>query len=140
MIELDFVAHMVLGRKLVDVARRLRIRYNKSRLREGVRCPDISERATAAIRNPEARILRIPALAQVGVGRVVVVVGVRPPALAAEKTHVVHERVFAGLPPQSHRTRIDAPRKDTDAAHKVRSALWCKKDGFGRAHPLITGS
>src|SRR5208282_1538629 len=64
-IELDLIAHMVLGRELVDVSRRRCVGHNKSSLGEGVRSPDVSKCASASIAHPQARILSVPTLAQI---------------------------------------------------------------------------
>ena len=78
-IKLDLVADVVLDGELVDVAGRFRVRYQKAGLREGIGRPDVGEGAAASVRDPQAGILAVPALAQVGVGGVVVVVGIASP-------------------------------------------------------------
>ena len=60
-IELDLAEQMMLGRQLVDVPGRRRVGDVEPRLRVGVRGPDVVERAAAAARHPDARVLRAPA-------------------------------------------------------------------------------
>jgi hypothetical protein len=60
-VELELVEEMMLGGNLVDVAGRLRVRDVEAGLREGVRRPDVAERAAPAARDPDARILGAPA-------------------------------------------------------------------------------
>ena len=60
-IELDLVEQMMLGGELVDVPWRGRVGHIEPALGKRVRRPDVGERAAAAARDPEARILRAPA-------------------------------------------------------------------------------
>ena len=121
-VEDDFAAQVVLVRELVDVTGRGGVGDKEAGLREGVGGPDVGEGTTATIGDPEAGILRVPALAQVGVGGVVVVVRVGAAAVAAEETHVVDERLLAGFPEDADCAGIDAAGKDADAAEHVFAA------------------
>src|SRR5581483_1710257 len=82
-IELDLVPHVVFVRKLVNVTGRLGVGNVKSRLSEGIRSPDIGECAAASIDHPNARVLPVPTLVQIGISGVVVVVRIRAAAVAA---------------------------------------------------------
>ncbi len=115
----------------------MRVGDNKASLREGVRRPDVGECASAAVRDPEARILAVPAFVQIGVGGVVVVVGVRSAAVAAKKAHIINERIGARLPEQRNGAGIDSTGEDADAADDVRSARRREDDRFGRTNTLI---
>src|ERR1700733_10329373 len=112
MVEFDLVTDVMLIGELVDVTGRGGVGDDKAGLGEGVRCPDIGKGATTTVGDPEAGILAIPALAQVGVSGVVVVVGIGAAAVTAEEAHIVDERVFAGLPQNSDGSGIDAAGRD----------------------------
>ena len=130
-IELDLVEQMVLGRQLVDVSGRRRVGDVEARLREGVRRPDVGERAAAAARHPDARVLRAPASGRerrAGRGRrcraPTCTAGGRYAAAeavesarrrASESSPAIHSRPVArGLMP---------PVKMPEAAHDVGAAL-----------------
>jgi hypothetical protein len=73
-VEHELVAHVVLDRDLVDVARRLGVADVEAGRGEGVGAPDIGEGAAAAIGHPDAGILRVPTavghrIAAAGLGR-----------------------------------------------------------------------
>src|SRR5579871_5032915 len=111
---------------------RLRIRDIESSLRKSIRRPDICKRSTATIRNPEARILPVPALVYIRIRCVVVVVWVGPAAVATEQSHIIHQRLLAGLPNHSRGARIRPAGEYPNAANDIRSArgskqhwLWC---------------
>src|SRR5580658_7103769 len=93
-IELDLVADVVFGGELVDVAGRCGVGYDEACLGEGVGGPNVGDGSAASVAHPEAGILRVPALAQVGVGGVIVVVGIGPAAVTAEKAHIINEGVL----------------------------------------------
>jgi hypothetical protein len=139
MVEFDFITYMVLVGELVDVTGRSRVGDDKTSLGEGVGCPDIGKGPAATVGDPEAGILAIPALAQVGVGGVVVVLGIGAAAVAAEETHVVDERVFAGLPQNSDGAWIDATGKHTDATEDVSAVGGRENHGLGRTNTLVAG-
>jgi len=73
-VKLDFVAHMVLTRHLVNASFGRRVGYKHAGLGEGARRPDVKESAAATVRYPKARILAVPASVEVGVRSVRVVV------------------------------------------------------------------
>ena len=81
---------MVLGGKLIYMAGRLRVGNQETRLGKGVRRPDVRKGAPAALRYPQAGILSIPALAEVGIGRVVIVVGIGAAPMTAQEAHIIH--------------------------------------------------
>ena len=91
MIKLDLVADVVFVGQFVDMAGRLCVRHDKASLCKGVGCPNVGEGAPATVSDPETGILAVPALAEVGVGGVVVVVGIGSAAVAAEETHIIDE-------------------------------------------------
>src|SRR5258708_20159808 len=66
-VKLDFVAHMVLTRHLVNASFGRSVGYKHAGLGEGARRPDVKESAAATVRYPEARILAVPASVEVGV-------------------------------------------------------------------------
>ena len=137
-IKLDLVAHVMLVRQLVHVPGRLRVRNQKARLRESIRRPDVCECSSASIRNPQAGILPVPALVQVRVSRVVVVVRIAAAAVPAEKAHIIHQRLLARLPQHSYRTRVDTAREDSDPADDVLAARRRKKHCLRRTHSLVS--
>src|SRR5580704_1669000 len=114
----------MLVRQLIHVPGRGGIRHQKTRLREGIRRPDVCECPSASIGNPQAGILPVPALVQVRISRVVVVVRIATAAVPAKKAHVIHQRLLARLPQYGYRTRIDAACKYSDPADNVLSARW----------------
>src|SRR6266404_5200157 len=63
---LDFIADMMLARDLAGPARRLRIGDEHAGMGEGRGRPDIQERATTAVRHPEAWVLAVPVAIGVG--------------------------------------------------------------------------
>jgi len=72
-VELDLGPHMVLVGKFKDMAGSLGVGDIESRLRVRIGSPDVGEGSAAALRHPQTRILPVPSLAQVRVGRAVVV-------------------------------------------------------------------
>eukprot|EP01035_Chromulina_nebulosa_P001641 gene1641-2210_t len=80
-IEHDLGTNVMLRRQLVDMARRRRIRNVHPRLRIVVGRPDTVEGAAAAIGDPQAGILPVPALAWVGVGAVIGIIGIEAAAI-----------------------------------------------------------
>src|ERR1700722_15814045 len=106
MIKLDFIADVVFVGQFVDMAGRLCIRHHKASLRKSIGSPDVSESAASAVSDPQAGILAVPALAQIGIGGVVVVVGVGAATVAAEETHIINKRVLPGFPKDCDGARI----------------------------------
>ena len=62
------------------------------------------------MRDPETGILPVPSLAQIGIGGVVVVIRIRPAAMAAQEAHIVNQGRGPGAPQHADRARIDAAR------------------------------
>ena len=97
-VHLDFVANVVLARHLVDAPLGGSVGHQHAGLCERAGRPDVEECAAAAIRDPEAGILPVPAAIEVGVGGVRVVVRILTAALdargavPAQEAHVVHHR------------------------------------------------
>ena len=137
-IELDLVAHVMLVRQLVHVPGRFGVRYQKARLRESIRRPDICKCSSASIRDPQAGILPVPALVQVRVSRVVVVVRIAAAAVPAQKAHVIHQRLLARLPQHGYRTWVDTARENSDAADDILPAGRRKKHSLRRTHSLVS--
>jgi hypothetical protein len=90
--------------------------------------------------NPKAGVLTFPSFAQVGVGGVVVVVGIGAAAVAAEKAHIIDQRLLAGLPEDGDGARVDSAGEDADAAQDVVASGRGEDHGLGCADAFITGS
>src|SRR5579871_664504 len=140
--DLDLIPHMVFARHLIDAAFGRSVRNQHPGLREGAWRPDIEKRAATARSHPEARILPVPAAIQVGSGGVRVVVNTGAAAIeirsavAAQKAHVVHQRVATGHPLHPDGAWIDAVGIDTDPDHDVGAALGRFDHGLGTADAL----
>ena len=141
-LELDLVADVVLARELVDAPAGLGVRHPQPRLREGTRGPEVEERAAATVRDPQARVLAVPAAREVGIGRVRVVVRVLALAVepvrpvAAQEADVVHHRARTRHPPGRHRAGVDAVRVEPDADHDRGPVLRRLEQRLGRAGSL----
>src|SRR4051794_28765879 len=98
-VEHDLCADMMLGRKLIDAARRARVRDIEPGLGIGVRSPQAIECAATAVRHPQAGILAIPALSRVGIAAVIGVIGIEATAvrkvgaMPTLELHVIDERM-----------------------------------------------
>ncbi len=104
MVEDDFVAHVMLDRHLVHVARRAGVGDIQTRAGVGVRAPAAIECATAAVCDPQAGILAIPTPRGIAIGAVVRVVGIEARsvlelgAVTALELDVVDEGILTGAP------------------------------------------
>src|SRR5713226_8409197 len=125
-VKLDFVAHMVLTRHLVNASFGRRVRYKHTGLGEGARRPDVKESAAATVRYPEARILAVPASVEVGV-RVVVRILARTVGLArsvpAEKPNIINHRRGTCRPLHRDCAGVDAIRVEANTKQDIRAAL-----------------
>jgi hypothetical protein len=100
---------------------------------EGVGAPDVGEGAAAAVRHPDAGILRVPAavghrIAAAGLGRAqrLAVGGGR--AAAAHDLDVGDQRGRARPPQQRRGARVDAAGEQADARQDVVAALRASPD------------
>ena len=104
----------MLGRQLVDDAGRRRVGDVEPRLRVGGGAPDRVERPAAALRDPDARILRAAASAAARAGR----------ARREPVDHdVVQERLAAGHPQDRGGARVGRAREHAKAADDRPAAL-----------------
>ena len=143
--DLDFVADMMLAGHLVNAAFGLGVGDEHAGLGEGGRGPEIQERAAAAIGDPKAGILAVPAAVGLRIGGVVVVVRVFARAVglgravAAEEADIVHHRAGARLPQGGDRARVGAAGVEAEADEDIAPAFGRFDQGFGRAYALIAG-
>ena len=106
---------MMLGRQLVDMARRRGVRHVEARRRQRVGRPDRREGAAAAVGDPDARILAVEARPRI----------VEPDraalgqhgAAAALDLDVVDQRGLARPPQQGRGARIDAAGPQPEPGH-----------------------
>src|SRR4029077_1995484 len=145
----DFVAHVVLAGELVDTSRRGCVGNIEARLGESAGCPDVHKSSTAAVGDPQAGILPVPAASYVGIPGVGIVVDLVPNLrilvygrarltgpVPAKETHIVHERIDARHPLHRYRTRVDTVRIEAEARHDIGSALWGLEEWFGTPYAL----
>ena len=138
MVELDLVAYVMLGRELVHMPRRLRVRNQKARLRKRVRRPDIGECPSAAVASPTGSDTARPSACA---GRN------RPCGCCCRdwcRCHARREsehRPSANRSPAFHNTAtargLIPPAKNPNAAHDVRPAGRRQDNRLRRAHALI---
>ena len=118
-------------------------------LRKRAGSPDVKESSAAAVGDPEAGILAVPAALDVGVRSVVVIVDLLPDfaafvergvridgAVTAKEAHVVEQGIFAGHPLCGNGARIDAVGVETDSGDDVCAALGRFEQRLGSADTL----
>ncbi len=145
-IEADLGSHMVFDRRLVHAPWCLGVGDIDAGIGVGAGAPEVGERAAAAVRHPQTRVLACPALGGVGVGRSVGVVGVEPRsvvevgAVAALELDVIDHRVGARSPQQRCGARIDPAGVETQTRDDVVALGARLHQGLGRANALIAWS
>ena len=123
-VEHDLVADVVLVRQLVDVAGRGRVGYVEAGLGEGVGRPHVGEGPAAAVRHPDAGVLRVQPVVGDGIAAVAAAAVQRLAvrgggAAAAHDLDVVHQGGFGGAPHQRGGARVHPAGEQADPRHDV---------------------
>jgi len=85
-------------------------------------------------RSPTSLDTGRPTLQRIRIGRVLLLYD-GSAAMAAQKAHIIYQRVFACFPEQRHCARVCTSCKDSQTAHNVGAARRCGEQARGAPHP-----